>query len=111
MTIIKNIYTSFNRWFGLRLDFFCFLFINSLVFVSVLLASSKRYCQLNIIQISITHAVLNAGLLGLALSYSLSLIMHFQFFVKLSAEVESVVSNHQLIVLIANTFNILDDIS
>ena len=74
----------------MRLDIFTLLFISCLAFISVPLVSSKKYLP---IMMSLScYAALNAGLIGLALAYCLSLIMNFQHCNKQSAEVESLVS-------------------
>ena len=67
---------------------FTFLFISSSAFVSVPLSSSKKFC---LMFLSLCNTALNAGLIGLALAYSLSLIMNFQYCVVQSADVESLV--------------------
>ena len=64
-----------NRWFGIRIDFVSNLFLAAVVFSTVPLAGS-----------------LDAGLVGLGLSYTVSLAVMFQFCVRLSTEVENSVS-------------------
>ena len=71
----------------MRLEMFTFLFISSSAFFSVPLSSSK-FC---LMFLSLCNTALNAGLIGLALAYSLSLIMNFQYCVVQSADVESLV--------------------
>ena len=72
----------------MRIDIITSLFIAMVAFASVPLASSKiRFCS---VMISVNLA-LNAGLVGLALTYAVSLNGAFQFCIRQSAEVESFV--------------------
>ena len=68
------LYLVTTRWFGIRIDFVSALFLAAVAFTSVPLAST-----------------LNAGLVGLGLTYTVSLAGMFQYCVRLSAEVENVV--------------------
>ena len=69
------LYLVTTRWFGMRIDFVSGVFLATVAFSSVPLAGS-----------------LNAGLVGLGLTYTVSLAGMFQYCVRLSAEVENVVS-------------------
>jgi ATP-binding cassette subfamily C (CFTR/MRP) protein 4 len=60
------------RWFGIRIDFMSNVFLAAVVFSSIPLAGS-----------------LDAGLVGLGLTYAISLAISFQFCVRLSTEVEN----------------------
>ena len=69
------LYLVSTRWFGMRIDFVSSIFLATVAFSSVPLAGD-----------------LNAGLVGLGLTYAVSLAGMFQYCVRLSAEVENVVS-------------------
>ena len=69
------LYLISTRWFGIRIDFVSSIFLAAVAFSSVPLSST-----------------LNAGLVGLGLTYTVSLAGMFQYCVRLSAEVENVVS-------------------
>ncbi|XP_045158220.2 ATP-binding cassette sub-family C member 4-like [Mercenaria mercenaria] len=60
------------RWFAVRLDLLCALFVNAVSFSCVLTADR-----------------LNAGLVGLSITYTMSLMALFQWCVRQSAEVEN----------------------
>uniref|UniRef100_A0A1X7VQK3 Uncharacterized protein n=1 Tax=Amphimedon queenslandica TaxID=400682 RepID=A0A1X7VQK3_AMPQE len=65
-------YIVTNRWFGMRIDIASSLFIAVVAFLSIPLSSTS-----------------NAGLVGLSLTYVISLNGLFQYCVRVSAEVES----------------------
>jgi ATP-binding cassette subfamily C (CFTR/MRP) protein 4 len=67
------LYLVSTRWFGMRIDFVSGVFLATVAFSSIPLAGS-----------------LNAGLVGLGLTYTVSLAGMFQYCVRLSAEVENV---------------------
>ena len=69
------LYLVTTRWFGMRIDFVSAMFLAAVAFSTIPLSSS-----------------LNAGLVGLGLTYTVSLAGTFQYCVRLSAEVENVVS-------------------
>ena len=69
------LYLATTRWFGIRIDFVSTMFLAAVAFSSIPLSSS-----------------LNAGLVGLSLAYTLSLADMFQYCVRVSAEVENLVS-------------------
>ena len=72
------LYLVSTRWFGMRIDFVSGIFLATVAFSSIPLAAS-----------------LNAGLVGLGLTYTVSLAGMFQYCVRLSAEVENVVSGRK----------------
>ena len=63
------------RWFAIRIDFISNLFLAAVVFSSISLAGS-----------------LDAALVALGLTYTLSLAFHCQYCIRLSTEVENSVS-------------------
>lgn len=65
-------YIVSSRWFSMRVDSISSIFVISVAFISIPLAGS-----------------LNAGLVGLALTYAISLNGMFQYCIRQSAEVES----------------------
>ena len=69
------LYLVTTRWFGIRIDSISNLFLAAVVFSSISLAGS-----------------LDAGLVGLGLTYALSLAINFQYCIRLSTEVENSVS-------------------
>ena len=81
----------YNRWFGMRIGTISSLFITIVAFASVPLASSKYTIHHCFTFIESFFAGLNAGLIGLALTYAISLNLAFQFCIRQSAEVESFV--------------------
>ena len=74
----------------MRIDIISALFIAIVAFASIPLTSSKALLiTLHIVILFV--AALNAGLVGLALTYAISLNGTFQYCVRQSAEVESLV--------------------
>ena len=69
------LYLATTRWFGIRIDFVSTMFLAAVAFSSIPLSSS-----------------LNAGLVGLSLAYTMSLADMFQYCVRVSTEVENLVS-------------------
>ena len=69
------LYLVSTRWFGMRIDLISGVFLATVAFSSIPLVGT-----------------LNAGLVGLGLTYTVSLAGMFQYCVRLSAEVENVVS-------------------
>ena len=68
-------YLVTTRWFGMRIDFFNALFLAAVAFFSVALSTT-----------------LSTGLLGLGLTYTVSLAGMFQYCVMLGTQVENMVS-------------------
>ncbi|XP_025080220.1 multidrug resistance-associated protein 4-like isoform X3 [Pomacea canaliculata] len=66
------LFLSISRWLAVRLDWLCALFVTSVTFCSVLASGS-----------------LDAGLVGLSITYSMTLMGMFQWGVRQSAEVEN----------------------
>ncbi|XP_053395066.1 ATP-binding cassette sub-family C member 4-like isoform X2 [Mercenaria mercenaria] len=66
------IFLTSARWFAIRLDLLCALFVNAVSFSCVLTADR-----------------LNAGSVGLSITYAMSLMAQFQWCVRQSAEVEN----------------------
>ena len=81
------------RWFGMRIDILNAIFLTVVVFVSVPLAMSKpRACHSwNMICTPLVSG-LNPALVGLSLTYIISLAGLLQYAVRQSTEVESIVS-------------------
>lgn len=75
----------------MRIDFISSLFVISVTMISVPLAGSELYINLTQYFLQLTVG-LNPGLVGLALTYAISLNGMFQFCVRQSAEVESLVN-------------------
>ena len=80
-----------SRWFGMRIDTITSIFITIVALASIPVASSKYNNILTMIFIIICSA-LNAGLVGLSLAYAVSLNGAFQYCIRQSTEVESLVS-------------------
>ena len=93
------LYLVTTRWFGMRIDLLTAVFLAVVAFASVPLASSKwsiwsPHQQRHIhVWWCFSPSALNAGLVGLALTYTVSLSGTFQFCVRLSAEVENTVGD------------------
>ncbi|CAH1780700.1 unnamed protein product [Owenia fusiformis] len=75
------LYLATTRWFAIRLDFICALFITSVSFCSVLAAGS-----------------LNGGLVGLTMTYSMAMMGMFQWAVRQSAETETQMTSVERII-------------
>ena len=88
------LYLVTTRWFGMRIDLLTAVFLAIVAFTSIPLASSKCILIPYLAQVMcmwVHPSALNAGLVGLALTYTVSLSGTFQFCVRLSAEVENTV--------------------
>lgn len=83
------------RWFGMRIDILSVAFLAAVAFISIPLASGKYNVnvrtRLNVLLLYV-HIELNAGLVGLSLTYTVSLADMLQYTIRLSAEVENTVS-------------------
>ena len=82
------------RWFGIRLEIFGVVFIASLVFTSIPLSDGiiVNYCGIVVLHTYVLFLVLDPSLIGLSLAYGVSLSNALQYSVRLSAEVENLVS-------------------
>ena len=79
----------------MRVDAICAVFIALVAFVSIPLSDSKLWSVNSCSRCFRVHfSVLNPGFVGLALTYALSLTGLFQYCVRQSAEVESLVCFH-----------------
>ncbi|XP_039260634.2 ATP-binding cassette sub-family C member 4-like isoform X1 [Styela clava] len=76
-----------SRWFGLRLDLITAVFVSSVAFMCVIASSVLG---------------LNAGQVGLILTYSVSMTHMFQFGVRQSAEVENLMTSVERILQYSN---------
>nr|XP_039260577.1 multidrug resistance-associated protein 4-like [Styela clava] len=76
-----------SRWFGLRLDLITAMFVSSVAFMCVIASSVLG---------------LNAGQVGLILTYSVSMTHMFQFGVRQSAEVENLMTSVERILQYCN---------
>ena len=85
-----------NRWFGMRLDMFGAVFIGFLVFTTIPLSDGKN-CYLFSNVHAVLFLVLDPALIGLSLAYGVSLTVSLQYSVRLSAEVENLVSMYRYI--------------
>ncbi|XP_067890479.1 multidrug resistance-associated protein 4 isoform X2 [Heterodontus francisci] len=70
------LFLSTSRWLAVRLDALCAVFVSTVAFGSILIANQ-----------------LNAGQVGLALSYAITLMGMFQWGVRQSAEVENLMTS------------------
>jgi ATP-binding cassette subfamily C (CFTR/MRP) protein 4 len=75
------LYIASSRWFGYRIDLISSTFISCVCFISIPLAGS-----------------INPGLIGLALSYALTLNGMFQYCIRQSAEVESLMVSAERVI-------------
>ena len=80
------LYLVTTRWFAVRIDFIGSLFLAAVVFFSISLAGS-----------------LDAGLVGLSLTYTISLALYIQYCMRVSTEVENCVSGTLVVFLYGST--------
>jgi ATP-binding cassette subfamily C (CFTR/MRP) protein 4 len=80
-TAAAYLFSVTSRWFAVRLEWLCALFITAVALCSVFAASS-----------------LDAGLVGLSLTYALTLMALFQWTVRQSTEIESFMTSVERIV-------------
>ncbi len=81
------------RWFGLRIDTICVLFIGLIAFVCIALVDGMCCNFTDYKKLLPFEIVFDSGLIALALTYTTSLTGLFQYCVRESAEVESLVSS------------------
>ena len=81
------------RWLGIRVDSISALFITAVSFISIGLVTCKHHGSFFFICCLQNHAVVSdRSLIGLSITYAISLSGMFQYVIRLNADVENLVS-------------------